>query len=173
MDGADLVAQLPLEPGGARLRLAELVLEPEHVLDAGEVEPELGRQALDHAQPLEVGLGVEARVTGRPLRPDEPLRLVEAQRLLVHPDELGGDGDHVARVVAHQPVTFRSSSSACFSAFESFSGTVSRSRASRSPLPLPFSFGAPRPFTFSSFPGCEPAGTLSEIGPSGVATSTF
>ena len=40
-------------------------------------------------------------------------------------------------------------------------------------MPLPFSLGAPRPFTFRSLPGCEPAGTLSEIGPSGVATSIF
>src|SRR4051812_19368040 len=46
--------------------------------------------------------------------------------------------------------TFRSSSSACFSAFESFFGTVTRTRASRSPLPPPFSFGAPRPLRRSS-----------------------
>ena len=66
-------------------------------LDAGEVEPELGREPLDQAQPLEVGLGVEARVAGRALRPHEALLLVDAERLRVHADELGGDGDHVAR----------------------------------------------------------------------------
>ncbi len=47
------------------LHALQLVLEPEHVLDAGEVEPELGRQPLDQSQPLEVGLGVEARVARR------------------------------------------------------------------------------------------------------------
>ena len=52
---ADLVAQLALEPVACRaLQPSQLVLEAQHVLDAGEVEPELGRQPLDQAQPLEV-----------------------------------------------------------------------------------------------------------------------
>ena len=84
---ADLLAQLALEPLGPGALLAQLVLEPEHVLDAGQVEPELGRQALDHAQALEIGVGVETGAAGRPARPHEPLRLVHAQRLLVHADE--------------------------------------------------------------------------------------
>src|SRR5215210_782691 len=172
VDVPDLIAQLALEPLGAQALLAELVLEAEHVLDAGKVEPELGGQPLDHAQPLQVGLGVEARAAGRPLRPHEPLRLVHAQRLLVHADELCGDGDHVARAVRHQRLTFLSSSRSSRSFFDTFCGTVRRTRASRSPFPPPFSLGAPRPLTLSSFPGCEPAGTLSEIGPSGVGTST-
>ena len=36
---------------------------------------------------------------GRPLRPDEPLRLVDPQRLRVHADEVGRDRDHVARAI--------------------------------------------------------------------------
>ena len=49
----------------------------------------------------EVGLGVETRVPRGALRADEPLLLVHAQGLRVHPDELGCDGDHVARSVVH------------------------------------------------------------------------
>ena len=64
MDGPDRLAHLALEPLGARVLLAQLVLEPQHVLDAGEVEAELGRQALDQAQPLQIGLRVEPRVPG-------------------------------------------------------------------------------------------------------------
>jgi hypothetical protein len=67
VDGPDLLAQLALEPLGARPLPAQLVLEPQHVLDAREVEPELGRQALDDAQPLEVDLGIAARAAGCPL----------------------------------------------------------------------------------------------------------
>ncbi len=94
-----------------RIRV-QLVLEQEHALDTREVEAELARQPLDQAQPLDVGVGVEPRVAGRALRAHEPLLLVDAQRLRVHADEVGGDRDHVARasVVAH-PVAFRSSSS--------------------------------------------------------------
>src|SRR5581483_4873964 len=59
------------------------------------------RQPLDDAQPLDVGLAVQARAAGRALRAHEPLVLVEAQRLRVHADELGRDADHVDRTVAH------------------------------------------------------------------------
>ena len=57
------------------------------------------------AQPLDVRVGVEARVAGGALRAHEPLLLVDAQRLRMHADELGGDADHVARtvVVGHPP----------------------------------------------------------------------
>src|SRR5688500_1565197 len=146
----DLVAQLALEPVHARPRAPQLVLEPEHVRYARQVEPELGRQPLDHAQALEIGLRVEARAAGGTRRPHEALRLVHPQRLLVHADELGRDTDHVAGPVGHQRLTFRSSSSSSRSFFETFAGTVSFSRASRSPLPPPLSFGAPRPLTLSS-----------------------
>src|SRR5439155_10072892 len=38
----------------------------------------------------------------RPLRPHETPRLIHTERLRVHPDELGRDGDHVDRPVVHQ-----------------------------------------------------------------------
>ena len=57
-------SELPLQPLDLRVRLAKLVLEPQHELDAGEVEPELGREPLDDAQPLDVRLGVEPRPPG-------------------------------------------------------------------------------------------------------------
>ncbi len=130
------------------------------LLDAGEVEPDLGREPLDQPQPLHVRLGVEPRVPRGALGPDEPLLLVDPQRLGMHPDELRGDGDHVAgtlvdhgaRPVVHQRNnlsrgfafdTFLNPSSASRSAFVSLAGTAIFSRASRSPRPVPLSFGAP------------------------------
>src|SRR5919204_2973617 len=68
---------------------------------------------------------------------------------------------------------FFSSSSASRSFFVSFFGTLTRTRASRSPLPEPLSFGAPRPRIRRSLPSCEPAGTFRETAPSGVGTSTL
>ena len=97
-----LVAQLALQAVDACVCLLELVLEAEHELDAGEVEAEVGRQLLDQLEPLDVGVRVEARVAGGALRVDEPLLLVDAQRLRVHADDVGGDADHVARAVVHQ-----------------------------------------------------------------------
>ena len=110
-----VLLQLPLQLFDLRVRAAQLVLEPQDELDAGEVEAELRRQPLDDPQPLDVGLRVEARAAGRALRPDEPLRLVHAQRLRMHADELGGDADHVDRAVAHGSVPFGGStiSSSC------------------------------------------------------------
>src|SRR5262249_39681820 len=148
---------------------------------AGEVETELGRQPLDRAQPIEVTLRVEARAARRATRPHESLRLVDAQRLRVHTDQVGGDADHVPRPVVHQEnafalgssrETFFRFSSASFSAFDSFVGTLTLTRAIRSPRPEPLSFGAPRPLILSSFPSCEPAGTFNVTRPSGVGTST-
>src|SRR5947209_4505976 len=178
----DLVAELALEPGDPAVQPLHLIAQAKHGLDAREIEPELGREALDQSQTLEVALGVEPRVPGRPLRPHEPLLLVDPQRLRVHADDLGGDADHVARPVVHQLKSmsrglprsaFCSSTSASRSAFVSFFGTSIRIRASTSPLPEPESFGAPRPRMRSSFPSSEPAGTFSVTGPSGVGTSTF
>src|SRR5919205_2583986 len=100
----DLLLKLSLEPRDAPPEPLDLVAEREDGLDAGEVEPELGREPLDEPQPLEVALRVEPRVPRRALRPDEPLLLVDPERLRVHADELGGDADHVARaiVAVHQ-----------------------------------------------------------------------
>ena len=56
---ADLGSQRRLELLHPREHPPELILEPQHALDAGEVEPELRRQLLDQAQPLDVVLGVQ------------------------------------------------------------------------------------------------------------------
>src|SRR5262249_54611785 len=135
------------------------------------------------AQGLEVGVRVEPGVPGRPLRSHEPLVLVDPQRLRVHADDLGGDGDHVAGRVVHQATipsrgfsreTFCRFSIASRSAFVTFLGTASFTRARRSPLPAPFSFGAPRPRTRSIVPSCVPGLTFSVTGPaSGVGTETL
>ena len=93
------ISQLALETLHARQHQQPLLLEPEHGLDAGEVEPELARQPLDQAQALEVGLRVETRVPCSALGLDEALLLVHAQGLRVHSDELRCDGDHVAGAV--------------------------------------------------------------------------
>ncbi len=93
----DGVAHLPLQPVEPLAQCRELVLEREHAPHAREVEPELGRQPLDLAQPLEVVLGVQARAARRPPGTNEPLRLVDTQRLRVHADDVGGDADHVTR----------------------------------------------------------------------------
>src|SRR6266550_6013007 len=98
----NLFAHLAVEALEPLVSPAQLVLEPQHDLDTGQVEPELGRQPLDQAEPLEVGLRVEACVPACPLRTDEALVLVDPQRLGMHADELGRDRDHVARAVVSQ-----------------------------------------------------------------------
>ena len=99
----DLGAERCLELLHPRAHPPQLVLEPQHVLDAREVEPELRRQLLDQPQPLDVGLGVEPRAARRARRAHEALRLVGAQRLRMHAGELRRDRDHVAGTVAHRP----------------------------------------------------------------------
>src|SRR5262245_14160070 len=98
----DLRAQLALEPLHASSHAAELILQPQDVLDAGEIQTELRRQSVNEAQALQIALGVEPRTTGRAARLYEPLRLVHPQRLGVHADEVGGNGDHVPRALGHQ-----------------------------------------------------------------------
>ena len=83
--------------------------EPQHVLDAREVEPELRRQALDQLQALDVVLGVEPGAARRPGGPHETAVLVHPHRLRMEACELGGDGDHVARAVGHHAVLDRCS----------------------------------------------------------------
>jgi hypothetical protein len=63
------LAHLGLQALDAATHAQQLVLEHEHALDAGEVEPELGRQPLDEPQPLDVRVGVEPRVPGGALGP--------------------------------------------------------------------------------------------------------
>src|SRR2546423_313856 len=62
------LAHVLLHPLEAALHVPQLVLEVQNLLDAREVEPDLGRQALDQAQPLDVELRVETRVAGGALR---------------------------------------------------------------------------------------------------------
>src|SRR4029079_4090359 len=130
VDSGDCVAHLTLHPVEPRVHSTQLVLEAKHLLDAGEVEPELGREALDQTQPREVVLRVEARVPGGALRAHEALLLVDAQRLRMHADELGGDGAHVeGMLVRRHPFTFWNSSSSSRLRLFSFLGTSMRTRA--------------------------------------------
>src|SRR6478609_5472524 len=147
----------------------------EHELDARKIKAELGREPLDDAQTLDVRLRVEPGAARRPLGTDEAFRLVHAQRLRMHADELGGDRDHVDRALRgiHQTTPFWSSSRSSRSFLFTRFGTWMRTRARTSPLPLPVSLGAPRPLIRISFPSSEPAGILSETAPSGVGTSTL
>ena len=71
---SNLVAQLPLELLHPCPQAPQLVLEPEDMLDTGEVEAELGREPLDEAQAVHVGVGVQARATRGSRGPHETLR---------------------------------------------------------------------------------------------------
>jgi len=104
---ANLVAELALSLLHAVAEPAQLVLEPQHVLDAGEIEAELGGEPLDQPEPLHVGLRVEPCASRCPRRAHEPFRLVHPQRLRVEARELGGDGDHEERSVGHENAPFR------------------------------------------------------------------
>jgi len=102
MNQGDLFAELALysiHPGSSS---AEFVLEPKHVLDSCEIETELGREPLYEPEALDVRIRVQTRSTRSAPGPNEPLGLVEPKRLGMHLDELGSDGDHVARAVGHQ-----------------------------------------------------------------------
>src|SRR5687768_17087257 len=72
----DLRAKLALESIHARARLVQLVLQAEHMLDTGVVEPELGRQPVDQAEALDVRVRVETRTARSAPGAHEPLRLV-------------------------------------------------------------------------------------------------
>ena len=165
-----------------RARSIELVLQAQHLLDPARLSPS---SVVSRWMSRSRSSRSRSRDECRPacVRSHEALRLVQPQRLRVHPDELGGDGDHVARAV-HQPdldealtrVLARhllvALERASFSAFVSFFGIDTFTRASRSPRPLPLSCGAPRPLTRSSFPLSVPPGIFSDTGPSGVGIST-
>src|SRR6266508_6408574 len=97
----DGVAHLALEPIQAAVHAPQLVLEAQHLLDSCKIETELARQLLNQPEPLDVGLGVKTCVPRGALRPDESLALVDAQGLRVHADEVGRNGDHVARTFVH------------------------------------------------------------------------
>ena len=159
---------------------AQLVLEPEHVLDAGEVEPELGRQPLDQPQPLDVGLGVEARAArrarraGRAPSPRTCAASADAcRRARRRRRSCSADGRsrlarsrRLARLLARAPCRSprapRARPSCSF-----FGHGHLHAREQVAACRAPFSFGAPRPLTRSSLPFSVPAGTFSETGPVG------
>ncbi len=80
----------------ATARAAELLFEPEDALHAGEAHA-VTAQFLDAAQQLDVALRVPTTAPARARGLDQALALVDAQRLRVHPCELGRDRDHVQR----------------------------------------------------------------------------
>ena len=79
--------ELVAEPG-------VLGLERHHPADPFEVHP-LGGQLGDASQYLDVGVGVAAIAALRARRVEQPATLVAAQRLGMHPGQLGGDRDDV------------------------------------------------------------------------------
>src|SRR5919199_1373041 len=94
------LAAAALERLEAPRRALELLLEREHALDAGEVQPELVRHLLDAPQAVDVGLRVQARAPRRALGLDQAARLVHPQRLRMHGGELGRHRDHEDAAVA-------------------------------------------------------------------------
>jgi hypothetical protein len=97
----DLVAQLALELLHPRPQPAQLVLEPQHVLDAARLRPELvvsrwmSRRRSTSASEVETRAARRSRGTGR------GACLVHPQRLRVQPREVGRDGDHVPPALGH------------------------------------------------------------------------
>jgi hypothetical protein len=76
---------------------------PAHVEDdlhAGEVHAEVAGQREDGLELFEVVLGVQPRVAFGPRRLQEPLALVQAQRLRVNVVLLRDRADHVVRLAA-------------------------------------------------------------------------
>ena len=61
------------------------------------------RELLDAAQQLDVAVGVAPAATARARGLEQALALVDAQRLRVHPRELGRDRDHVERPRRQRP----------------------------------------------------------------------
>jgi hypothetical protein len=82
----DRLAHLALHAIESGVHPLHLVFQRKHPLDAGQVEAHLGRQALNRPQPLEIGFGIQARISARALRPYQALGFVDAQRLRMHPD---------------------------------------------------------------------------------------
>src|SRR5436190_12257711 len=60
----DRLTHLALHPVKPPAPAQQFVLQPQHVLDAGQVQAELVRQPLDQPQPLEIGFRVQPRVAG-------------------------------------------------------------------------------------------------------------
>ena len=101
----DLAVEFGTDGTELFLKEAELFVHAEDDVDAGEVDAELVDQALGLADALNVAVGIHADVAGGALRFDEAGALVVAQGLLVHADEVGGDGDDVAGLVFGHAIT--------------------------------------------------------------------
>lgn len=88
-----------MRPGGVTAGVAALdeVEQVEHQPDAGMGKPETGER-LDPGHLFEVGVGVTTATAGRASRVHEAPAFVRPQGLGVGAGQLGGDGDHVARV---------------------------------------------------------------------------
>src|SRR6266545_4490934 len=95
---AGLGTQLGLEGRQAGLEPVELLGQLDDPAHALEVDAMPG-QPLDLQEPLDVPLGVAARVGGGPLGADQALALVDPEGLGVDAGQLGGDRDH-----EHRPV---------------------------------------------------------------------
>src|SRR6476659_975660 len=108
---ADRVAHLALHAVERPPHALHLVLQLHHLLHSREVQAEVVRQLLDQPQPLDVRLGIQPRVSCRALRTDQPFAFVDAKRLRMHADDVGGNGDHVTRTVVHHRPSFRRRSS--------------------------------------------------------------
>ena len=64
-------------------------------LHAGEIDAAFLREVLDLTEQRDVAVGIPAGVARRALRRDQPLPLVDPERLRVHAGELGRDADDV------------------------------------------------------------------------------
>ena len=78
------------------LALIQPALQIKDARDAGEVDA-LARQLVDQIEPIDIGLGVHARVATSASRRDQTLLLVGTQGLRVHARQFRGNADHVQR----------------------------------------------------------------------------
>ena len=181
--------QLRLQLGDRRLQLAHLLLQAEHQLGAGQVDAVLRRQRRDLAERRQVGVGVAAGAAGRAAAaaPGRAPRRRAASGGACRPAprrprSCSGGGCRSCAASGEQLVA-RVAVAGALQLVELLQrlplllgdlgrhGDPHAGRAGRR-CPSPFSCGAPRPFTRSSLPSVEPAGTLTFTrSPSGVGIS--
>src|SRR5581483_6844890 len=85
------------QPVDFGLQPTGLLLQFQHTTHPGEVEP-AGHERDDLLQPLDVVWAVAPGAASRPGRVQQPLALVDAKRLWMHPGQLGRyrDGEQAA-----------------------------------------------------------------------------
>src|ERR1700690_781356 len=76
------------------LHLLHLLAHRQDHLNPGEVHTKLARKSQDHLKLLHVLLGIEPRIPFAPLGLDEPLALVDSQRLRVNAEHFRDHADH-------------------------------------------------------------------------------